>query len=90
MPLEIGQTLDAKYRIVRVIGVGGMGAVYEGEHTLIRRRVAIKVLGEGLGANAGQHAPLRARGAGGRANRQRSHPRGARRRHDRRRATATW
>jgi serine/threonine protein kinase len=44
MPLEIGQTLDDKYRIVRVIGVGGMGTVYEGEHTLIRRRVAIKVL----------------------------------------------
>jgi serine/threonine protein kinase len=44
MALEIGQTLDTKYRIVRVIGVGGMGTVYEGEHTLIRRRVAIKVL----------------------------------------------
>jgi serine/threonine-protein kinase len=44
MALEIGQMLDTKYRIVRVIGVGGMGTVYEGEHTLIRRRVAIKVL----------------------------------------------
>jgi serine/threonine-protein kinase len=46
MALAIGQTLDTKYRIVRVIGVGGMGTVYEGEHTLIRRRVAIKVLAE--------------------------------------------
>jgi serine/threonine protein kinase len=45
MAFEMGQTLDGKYRIVRVIGVGGMGTVYEGEHTLIRRRVAIKVLG---------------------------------------------
>ncbi|HEX8790842.1 MAG TPA: serine/threonine-protein kinase [Polyangiaceae bacterium] len=44
MPLAIGQILDDKYRIVRVIGVGGMGTVYEGEHSLIRRRVAIKVL----------------------------------------------
>jgi serine/threonine-protein kinase len=44
MPLEIGQLIDAKYRIVRVIGEGGMGEVYEGENTLIRRRVAIKVL----------------------------------------------
>jgi serine/threonine-protein kinase len=52
MPLEIGQTLDEKYRIVRVIGVGGMGTVYEGEHTLIRRRVAIKVL-----AKDSSHAP---------------------------------
>lgn len=46
MPLEIGQILDDKYRIVRVIGVGGMGTVYEGEHSLIRRRVAIKVLAQ--------------------------------------------
>jgi serine/threonine-protein kinase len=45
MPVDIGETLDTKYRIVRVIGVGGMGTVYEGEHTLIRRRVAIKVMG---------------------------------------------
>jgi eukaryotic-like serine/threonine-protein kinase len=32
------------YRIVRKIGEGGMGAVYLGEHTLIGRRAAIKVL----------------------------------------------
>jgi serine/threonine protein kinase len=44
MSIESGQILDDKYRIVRVIGVGGMGTVYEGEHTLIRRRIAIKVL----------------------------------------------
>ncbi|HEY6561360.1 MAG TPA: protein kinase [Polyangiaceae bacterium] len=44
MSLEPGQLLDAKYRVVRLIGEGGMGAVYEGEHTVIRRRVAIKVM----------------------------------------------
>jgi serine/threonine protein kinase len=32
------------YRVVRQIGAGGMGAVYLGEHELIGRRAAIKVL----------------------------------------------
>jgi serine/threonine protein kinase len=32
------------YRVVRKVGQGGMGAVYLGEHTLIGRRAAIKVL----------------------------------------------
>jgi serine/threonine-protein kinase len=40
----IGTTLDGRYRVLRVRGEGGMGIVYEGEHTLIERRVAIKVL----------------------------------------------
>ncbi|MEO7035699.1 MAG: protein kinase [Polyangiaceae bacterium] len=42
--LEFGQIIEGKYRIARLIGEGGMGSVYEGENTLIRRRVAIKVL----------------------------------------------
>jgi serine/threonine-protein kinase len=44
MHVEIGQLLDNKYRIVRLLGEGGMGAVYEGENIRIRHRVAIKVL----------------------------------------------
>ena len=44
MLLEAGQVIDGKYRLTRLIGTGGMGAVYEGENILIRRRVAIKVL----------------------------------------------
>src|SRR6185437_3497378 len=44
MLLEPGHIIEGKYRLVRLIGTGGMGAVYEGENLLIRRRVAIKVL----------------------------------------------
>lgn len=35
---------DRKYRLVRLLGEGGMGTIYEAEHTLINRRVALKVL----------------------------------------------
>ena len=42
--LQPGQIIVDKYRIVRLIGQGGMGEVYEGENVSIRRRVAIKVL----------------------------------------------
>lgn len=36
--------LDDKYRIERLLAVGGMGAVYLGTHIKLRKRVAIKVL----------------------------------------------
>lgn len=36
--------IEGKYRVVRHIGSGGMGAVYEGVNLRIGRRVAIKVL----------------------------------------------
>jgi serine/threonine-protein kinase len=44
MALEPGQIIEGKYRIVRLLGEGGMGAVYEGENTAIQRKVAIKIL----------------------------------------------
>jgi serine/threonine-protein kinase len=46
--LKTGEVLDRKYRVIRLIGEGGMGAVYEAEHEAIRRRVAIKVLFPGF------------------------------------------
>ena len=40
----IGMTLSGRYKIERIIGEGGMGAVYQAEHTHMRKRLAIKVL----------------------------------------------
>src|SRR5580692_6019136 len=39
-----GQTSIGKYTIVRKLGEGGMGEVYEGRHSGTGRRVAIKVI----------------------------------------------
>ena len=39
-----GSTVDAKYQVVRLIGRGGMGAVYEAHHLGTGRRVALKVI----------------------------------------------
>jgi serine/threonine-protein kinase len=44
MSLNPGDVIDGKYQIVRLLGEGGMGAVYEGLNVRIHRRVAIKVL----------------------------------------------
>src|ERR1041384_7225465 len=52
MSLEPGQMIDGKYRIVKLIGEGGMGAVYSGENVRINRRVAIKVLHASYTGNA--------------------------------------
>ncbi len=40
----IGSTISDRYKIERLLGEGGMGAVYQAEHTLMRKRMAIKVL----------------------------------------------
>jgi serine/threonine protein kinase len=39
----VGSTIGT-YRVLRALGQGGMGTVYLAEHTLLRRRVAIKLL----------------------------------------------
>jgi serine/threonine-protein kinase len=43
LPLP-GDVLAGKYQITRLIGEGGMGAVFEASNVRLRRRVAIKVL----------------------------------------------
>jgi eukaryotic-like serine/threonine-protein kinase len=40
----IGPLLAERYRLSSLIGEGGMGRVYLGEHALMRKRVAVKVL----------------------------------------------
>ncbi len=40
----VGTVVGERYRIVSRIGIGGMGAVYRAEHTMMRRDLAIKVL----------------------------------------------
>ena len=39
-----GTVLAGRYRIGSMLGEGGMGAVFEGEHLLMHKRVAIKML----------------------------------------------
>jgi serine/threonine protein kinase len=41
---ETESVLGEKYKVSRLLGEGGMGAVYEAENTWTRRRVAIKVM----------------------------------------------
>jgi eukaryotic-like serine/threonine-protein kinase len=43
MPFEFGE-----YRVLKLLGRGGMGAVYEAEHLETGRRVALKVLGHSI------------------------------------------
>ena len=40
----LGRTIDDRYVIHRLLGRGGMGAVYEARHTGLDRRVAVKFL----------------------------------------------
>ncbi|HEU5060973.1 MAG TPA: serine/threonine-protein kinase, partial [Kofleriaceae bacterium] len=47
-----GDVIDGRYRVIDVVGEGGMGTVYLAEHQLIKRRVAVKVLRPDLASDA--------------------------------------
>jgi serine/threonine-protein kinase len=47
----VGSVLKDTYQVTRLIGQGGMGAVYEATHTALKKRVAVKVMDRNLAAN---------------------------------------
>ena len=53
----IGRVIDDRYRIVEVLGEGGMGAVFVAEHLKLRKLVALKT----IRAEFSGHAELEAR-----------------------------
>ncbi|HEY8945679.1 MAG TPA: serine/threonine-protein kinase [Polyangiaceae bacterium] len=54
-----GVTLGGKYRILRKIGSGGIGAVYAAEHVALGSHVAVKVLRGAAAMDASEIARLR-------------------------------
>ena len=50
---RIGEVVNSKYRLIRLLGDGGMGAVYEAQHEVLGTRVAIKVLHSELARRSG-------------------------------------
>jgi serine/threonine-protein kinase len=51
MDLPAGTILGDSYRITRLIGIGGMGAIYEATHVGSGKRVAIKMMSKELSAH---------------------------------------
>ena len=47
---RLGEIVGGKYRLLRYLAAGGMGAVYEAQHTVVGRRFAVKLLHPDLAA----------------------------------------
>src|SRR3569833_2219802 len=50
--VKTGDMVEGRYRIISTLGEGGMGSVFLAEHTLIKRKVAIKILHPELATDA--------------------------------------
>jgi serine/threonine-protein kinase len=46
-----GRVFDSRYKVLKKLAKGGMGTVYLGEHALVGRKVAIKVLHQHFGSD---------------------------------------
>ncbi|HEY9281875.1 MAG TPA: protein kinase [Pyrinomonadaceae bacterium] len=64
LSLPVERTVEGRYRLERLLGKGGMGAVYEATHLKLGHRVAVKILG---GQMFGDPAALRRFGREARA-----------------------
>jgi serine/threonine protein kinase/beta-lactam-binding protein with PASTA domain len=50
---QVGRVLDGRYRVVAPIGTGASAAVYLADDTVLRRRVAVKILHAALAGDQG-------------------------------------
>jgi len=49
LPVVVGDVVDHRYRIERLLGIGGMGCVFEAHHTHLNQRMALKFMLPELG-----------------------------------------
>lgn len=56
LTLPVERTIDARYRLDRLVGKGGMGAVYEAVDLRLKRQVAVKIM---MGSLFGDRLALR-------------------------------
>jgi hypothetical protein len=71
LTLPVERTIDAKYRLEKLLGRGGMGAVYEATDLRLQRKIAIKIL---IGSMFGDHTALSRFEREARASAKMNHP----------------
>jgi hypothetical protein len=71
LSLPVERTIEGKYRLERLLGRGGMGAVYEATDLRLSRQVALKIL---MGSKFGDQTALRRFEREARASAKLNHP----------------